>query len=643
MPIDEAAMIFDTESLNSSVQQAAEALRAATLALTQSLELDTVLATLLDQLAQIIPYDTANVMLRISETSVAMRASRGYERWTDSRSYEKATLDARVARPIHVVIATRGSLLIPDTEAYPGWQRTAVGRHVRCWIGVPLIDGDEVIGLYSLDKAEPWAFTAQHVRLAESLAAHAVVAIQNARLHEQLQMQARELEAANRALQQEIAARSRAEARRRFLAEAGDVLTASLDYATTLENVMALLVPALCDWSALDLIGADGTLVRVAQVVSDPSRRAIVEELNRRYPPHVDSTHPIARVLRTGVPEVMPEMPDQLLVAVARDADHLALLRAVDTRSYVVAPLIARGRSIGVLTLTILNPGRRFDTDDLEFAAELAGRCALAVDNARLYDEARAAVHVQHEALALLNTLLASAPIGLAFHDRELRFVQINDALASINGQPPEQHIGRTPRDVIPDLAPRIEPLLRQVIETGMPVIDVEIDGASPADLGATRHWLTSFYPVRVAAGETLGVGAIVQDITERKRAADELRRQKEVFQHIIDNVPVMLGFIANYNFELVNHEWERALGWSVEAMRGRDMLSEFYPAPELRREVLDYMLAAKPGWREFPMRARDGHSVDVLWANVRLSDGTTICIGQDITERKRLEASITC
>jgi PAS domain S-box-containing protein len=631
-------MTSDDDRLDNS-QHAAAALRAATLALTQTLDLDTVLATLLDQLARLIPYDTANVMLRVSATAVAMRASRGYERWTASRSYEHATLDARVARPIQVVIATHGSLLIPDTETYPGWQRTEVGRHVRSWIGVPLIDGGEVIGLYSLDKAEPHAFTAEHVRLAEALAAHAVVAIQNARLHEQLRAQARELAAANQALEQEIAARSRAEARRRFLAEAGDALAASLDNATTLENVMALLVPALCDWSALDLIGADGALERVAQVASDPAAQALVEELNRRYPPHLETAHPIARVLRTGVAEVVPEIGDEFLVTSARDADHLALLRAIDARSYVVAPLIARGRSIGVLTLTILDTTRRFDASDVEFATELAGRCALAVDNARLYNQARAAVQVHHESLALLNTLLASAPIGLAFHDRELRFVQVNHALARINGRPSEEHIGRTPADVIPELAPTFEPILRRVIAAGEPIIDVEIDGVTPADPGAIRHWLASFYPVRVADGETLGVGTVVQDITERKRAADELRRQKEVFQHIIDNVPVMLGFVANDSFELVNHEWERVLGWSLEAMRGRDMLAEFYPDPVLRQEVLEYILAAKPGWREFPMRARDGHSVDVSWANVRLSDGTTICIGQDITERKRLEA----
>src|SRR5205085_5094400 len=114
------------------------------------------------------------------------------------------------------------------------------------------------------------------------------------------------------------------------------------------------------------------------------------------------------------------------------------------------------------------------------------------------------------ESLALLDTILSSAPIGFAFHNRELVFERINETLAAINGLPVEQHIGRTLRDLLPEMAALIEPIFRLVLETGKPVINVELSGETPSDPGQRRYWLTSFYPVQTHGGEVLGVGVLV-------------------------------------------------------------------------------------------------------------------------------------
>ena len=166
---------------------AAEVLRSATLDLTRTLELDAIFASLLEHLSRLVPYDTANVMLLEDGSRLTVRAMRGYEQWGDpaltrGTSYEVAS------HPIFgALVATRGSILIPDTELHPGWQRHAGAEHVRNWMGVPLLAADRVIGLYAVDKAVPGFFTSEHLRFTEALAPHAALAIRNAQLYEQIQ------------------------------------------------------------------------------------------------------------------------------------------------------------------------------------------------------------------------------------------------------------------------------------------------------------------------------------------------------------------------------------------------------------------------------------------------------------------------
>jgi len=125
---------------------------------------------------------------------------------------------------------------------------------------------------------------------------------------------------------------------------------------------------------------------------------------------------------------------------------------------------------------------------------------------------------------ALLETLLLSAPVGIGFWDRDLRFVRVNDALAEINGLPAAEHVGKTLADVKPELAPILEPLYRQVLETGEPVIHNESTDDAGARPGERRHWLSSYYPVRSEDGEITGLGAVIMDTTRQRRADDRLR-----------------------------------------------------------------------------------------------------------------------
>jgi PAS domain S-box-containing protein len=188
---------------------------------------------------------------------------------------------------------------------------------------------------------------------------------------------------------EERAERQQIEEALRFLATAGAILSSSLDYRETLANVARLAVPRLADWCVVDMLEEDGTLSRLAIEHEDPDKVALARELQERYPPDPEAPYGVHQVLRTGQPELVAEIPESLLEQATRDEAHREILRKLGLRSYMIVPLAARGLVLGVITLVSAQSGRRYGSADLELAEHLARRAALAVDNARLYEEAR--------------------------------------------------------------------------------------------------------------------------------------------------------------------------------------------------------------------------------------------------------------
>ncbi|HEX3806650.1 MAG TPA: GAF domain-containing protein [Gaiellaceae bacterium] len=133
---------------------------------------------------------------------------------------------------------------------------------------------------------------------------------------------------------------------------------------------------------------------------------------------------------------------------------------------------------------------------------------------------------------ALLDALYGSAPVGLGFWDRDLRYVRVNEALAQINERTPEDHIGKTIAEVVPQLEHVLVPLARNVLETGEPVIALELSAGTPNDPEAPRHWRASYYPVVAPDGQRVGVGAVVEETTDRRRA-----EQLSELQHAVTRV----------------------------------------------------------------------------------------------------------
>jgi signal transduction histidine kinase/PAS domain-containing protein len=179
-----------------------------------------------------------------------------------------------------------------------------------------------------------------------------------------------------------------AEEAQHFLARASELLSQSLEREETVRALADLLVPQLADWCAVQLVEDGGTLRQVALAHVDPDKVAWARELEVRYPADPSAKTGAHEVVRTGQPILFREVPDEVLVAAARDAEHLRVLREIGCASALVAPLRARGRVLGAMSLIAAESERRYGDAELALAQELAMRAALAIDNAELYGAA---------------------------------------------------------------------------------------------------------------------------------------------------------------------------------------------------------------------------------------------------------------
>ncbi|HEY7933794.1 MAG TPA: SpoIIE family protein phosphatase [Solirubrobacteraceae bacterium] len=229
-----------------------------------------------------------------------------------------------------------------------------------------------------------------------------------------------------------------------LLVEAGAVLASSLDLATTMGQVARLTVPGLADLCVIDLRDDDGSIRDVAVAARSESIPGDLEELRRRYPLDPAGGHPVARVIRSGEPVLLPEMTSELLSSFAQGSEHAKFMIENDYRSAVVAPLLARERTLGALSVLRLGDGDPYSAQDAELVYELARRSAMAIDNARLFSELRS---VERR----LEAILANLAEAITVVDEHGRMVFANQAAADLLLiDTPEDLMAQAPGTIMP-------------------------------------------------------------------------------------------------------------------------------------------------------------------------------------------------
>ena len=438
----------------------------------------------------------------------------------------------------------------------------------------------------------------------------------------------------------------------RFLSEASAALTSSLDYRATLARVARLAVPQLADWCAVDVREEDGSTHQLAVEHENPEKVAWAHELQQRYPPDADAPRGVPEVLRSGRSEFYPDVTDEMLVAAARDPEHLRLMRRMSFTSAMVVSLVARGRTLGAITLVSAESGRRYDSADLELAEELARHAALAVDNARLYDEAQKEISERNRAETRFRTLVEQIPAVTYIQepiesDNPKVVTYMSPQYETMLGYPREAEIldeEHWLRTLHPEDRERVLAEEVRTDESGEPFkIEYRVIAADDRVVWVRDHAVL----MRDKEGQPLYWLGVQYDITEQKRVEAALRQSEELYRTVVEQAAenIFLVDVETKRVLEANAALRRSLGYTPEEFQdltlydivAHDRQSVDQNTQRILEEGQRYL-----GERRY--RRKDGSLVDVeVSASAIYYDGgeAMSVVAHDITERKKAEEAL--
>ena len=456
-------------------------------------------------------------------------------------------------------------------------------------------------------------------------------------------------------IQDDVTVQKRAEEVLQVQAEAAEVLAASLSYEERLASVARLVVPRLADWCAVDVVAEDGSVRRLAVEHEDPEKVALAYELQRRFPADPNASRGLPEVLRTGETEIMYEIPDELLREAVRDAEQLRIIRELGLRSYMVVPMIARGRTLGAITLVSAESGRRYGEADLEQAETLVRRAAMAVDNARLYEEAQREISERERAQRDLR--VSEDRLRLATEATQLGTFDYDPTTGELVWDERCKQIYGLPTDAGVDYETFLSAVHPDDREGANEAVQRALDPASGGEFeteyrvlrlaDGEERWADARGRVFFEGGRAVRFIGTMLDVTEEKRAEEALKRSEERYRAVIEQSTEGIFLVDTRSRRLLetNPALQRMLGYTSEELRGMELYDLVaHPHEDVDANIGRTLEEGRRLIGERSYRRKDGAVVEVEIgaSTISYNSHRAICATvRDITARKRAEGNL--
>jgi diguanylate cyclase (GGDEF)-like protein/PAS domain S-box-containing protein len=606
---NQAAIAIENARLYEETRQRAleqETLREAALALTTTLDRNEVIDRILIQLQQVVPYDSASVQLLQGDRLVII-GGHGFPSLDELLGISFPTDGDN---PNREVMRTRASFIVEDAPVvYEAFREDPHRQIAICsWLGVPMLIGEQLVGMIALDKREPGFYTQEHARLAEAFAAQGAIAIENARLFEETRRRALQLQT---------------------IEEIGRRVSAILNPDELLPYV-ARAIQRSFGYYHVDIFLVDtATSYVVFKASSDPARKKAWKEQGLRF-----------KIGEEGITGWVAHTGEPLLVNdVSQEPRYLPDELLPETKSELVVPLKVGERVVGVLDVAS-NELNAFAEDNLFVLQTLSNQIAIAIENARLFQETE-------ERRVYLEGVLGAAPDAIVTLDAHHRVVEWNAGAEKLFGYSPEEVIGKDTDDLItsPDVLEEAVGFT-QIGLSGREMPPTEVvryrkDG-SPVDV------LLAGSPILVG-DELIGTVVVYTDITEQVRAEREIEERRVYLEGVLREAPdAIVTLDAHHRIVEWNTGAERLFGYSRGETIGRD-LDPLITNPDVFEEAIGFTQMALGGKALPPTETvryrKDGSPVDVLVAASPIMVGDEligiVAIYTDITARVRMEETL--
>lgn len=311
------------------------------------------------------------------------------------------------------------------------------------------------------------------------------------------------------------------------------------------------------------------------------------------------------------------------------------VLRAKHIHALYGIPLIQGDELIGVAHMGSLTADE-FSEEDRHFFASMTSRATIGIRHHVMQQELADIAEERERALAKLESLLAASPVATGFVDRDLRYLRVNPALAALNGRTVDEHVGRSIREILQEHAAGLEPLLRQVLETGQPILNL------PLEHPDGRSFLANYFPVRNSAHQVTGVGAIILDVSDEKRAQEQLHTERARLQSILEHAPTAIWLKdADGRIVLANERLAEALGTPLDALIGHRSAEVLPHEIAEQHEAHDRVVLHENRAIEVEELAPSANGVRTFLSVKFPIPGAPPLVGAiatEITERKRME-----